>query len=163
MAQQDAWIHTEATPLLISSADGAKSTCRPSYGSLGADGAREGEDQAEASTTLPTSDSLNGDVSLHTHTLAPVMVGSAKKTFFNIVITIVGSGVLGLPYTFMRSGWLLASVTVVLSALLSYHCMLLLVRPTRTGDAKPATPSPPFLSTTLSVASLSPQKRPSLA
>jgi len=92
MAQQDARLHTEATPLLISSTEGAKSAYGPSYGSLGADVARGGELQGEPPTTLPTSNSLDGDVSLHTHTLSPAMVGSAKKTFFNIVITIVGSG-----------------------------------------------------------------------
>lgn len=150
MAQQDVRLHTEATPLLVSSTDGGKITSATSYGSLGADVARDGEVRGEPSTTLPNSDSLNDDISLHTHTLAPVMVGSAKKTFFNIVITIVGSGVLGLPYTFMRSGWLLGSVTVILSALLSYHCMLLLVRPKRTAHATPAPSFLPFLSTILS-------------
>eukprot|EP00897_Mesotaenium_endlicherianum_P005860 jgi/Mesen1/5301/ME000264S04328 len=56
------------------------------------------------------------------------LVGSAKKTFFNIVISIIGAGVLGLPYTFLRSGWLFGSLAVACSAVLSFHCMMLLVR-----------------------------------
>lgn len=53
---------------------------------------------------------------------------SAKKTFGNIIVSIVGTGVLGLPYTFRVSGWAAGSLAVALSATLTYYCMILLVR-----------------------------------
>lgn len=52
---------------------------------------------------------------------------SIARTVGNIFISIVGAGVLGLPYTFRRSGWVVATVSVVSAACLTYHCMLLLV------------------------------------
>ncbi|XP_074302574.1 amino acid transporter AVT3B-like [Silene latifolia] len=52
---------------------------------------------------------------------------SQFKTLANIFIAIVGSGVLGLPYTFMRSGWIFGVVTLFSVAMLTYYCMLLLV------------------------------------
>ncbi|XP_074295461.1 amino acid transporter AVT3B-like [Silene latifolia] len=52
---------------------------------------------------------------------------SQFKTLANIFIAIVGSGVLGLPYTFMRSGWIFGVVTLFCVAMLTYYCMLLLV------------------------------------
>ncbi|KAL3678346.1 hypothetical protein R1sor_021302 [Riccia sorocarpa] len=53
---------------------------------------------------------------------------STFKTYFNIIISIVGAGVLGLPYTFRVSGWAVAAVCVTVSAVLSYCCMIHLVR-----------------------------------
>ena len=62
--------------------------------------------------------------------------GSNTSTFFNIVISIVGAGVLGLPYTFRRSGWVFTMMAVCSSALLSYHCMVKLVSALRcAGEA----------------------------
>eukprot|EP00249_Psilotum_nudum_P010497 c22575_g1_i1 orf=364-1605(+) len=52
---------------------------------------------------------------------------SSRKTFGNIIVSIVGSGVLGLPFTFKLNGWAVASIAVLLSATLTYFCMLLLV------------------------------------
>ncbi|KNA04970.1 hypothetical protein SOVF_194730 [Spinacia oleracea] len=52
---------------------------------------------------------------------------SQFKTLANIFIAIVGSGVLGLPYTFMKSGWLFGVCTLFSIALLTYYCMMLLV------------------------------------
>lgn len=52
---------------------------------------------------------------------------SKFKTLANIFIAIVGSGVLGLPYTFMKSGWLFGALTLFCIAFLTYYCMLLLV------------------------------------
>lgn len=54
-------------------------------------------------------------------------LSSQPKTFANVFIAIVGAGVLGLPYTFMRTGWLAGSVMVLVVAALTYHCMMLLV------------------------------------
>ncbi|CAO2827827.1 unnamed protein product [Amaranthus hypochondriacus] len=60
------------------------------------------------------------------------LLGTSKqssqfKTLANIFIAIVGSGVLGLPYTFMKSGWLFGVCTLFSIALLTYYCMMLLV------------------------------------
>lgn len=39
----------------------------------------------------------------------------------------MGAGVLGLPYTFKKTGWLLSSVTIAAIAVACYYCMMLLV------------------------------------
>lgn len=54
-------------------------------------------------------------------------LSSVKKTFCNIVISIVGAGVLGMPYTFKQSGWLCGSLALAFIGLASYHNMMLLV------------------------------------
>ncbi|GAB4847633.1 Amino acid transporter avt3a [Ancistrocladus abbreviatus] len=56
---------------------------------------------------------------------------SQVKTFANIFIAIVGSGVLGLPYTFKKSGWLFGLVTLAIVSSLTYYCMTLLVHTRR--------------------------------
>ncbi|XP_057805888.1 amino acid transporter AVT3B-like [Salvia miltiorrhiza] len=61
----------------------------------------------------------------------PVVLSSQPKTFANVFIAIVGAGVLGLPYTFMRTGWLTSLVTVFAVSILTYHGMMLLVRTRR--------------------------------
>uniref|UniRef100_A0A2P2J2S9 Amino acid transporter transmembrane domain-containing protein n=1 Tax=Rhizophora mucronata TaxID=61149 RepID=A0A2P2J2S9_RHIMU len=58
-------------------------------------------------------------------------LSSKFKTFANVFIAIVGAGVLGLPYTFKKTGWLLGSTMLFSAALLTYHCMMLLVRTRR--------------------------------
>ena len=45
----------------------------------------------------------------------------------NLFISVVGAGVLGLPYAFRRSGLILGSVVMIVIAALNLHCMLLLV------------------------------------
>lgn len=57
-----------------------------------------------------------------------VILSSQPKTFANVFIAIVGAGVLGLPYTFMRTGWLTSLITVFVVSILTYHGMMLLVR-----------------------------------
>lgn len=52
---------------------------------------------------------------------------SDLKTFANVFIAIVGSGVLGLPYTFKRTGWALGSAMILFVAAVTYHCMMLLI------------------------------------
>ncbi|CAI5537375.1 unnamed protein product [Closterium sp. Naga37s-1] len=54
-------------------------------------------------------------------------VGSARKALGNVVISIVGAGVLGLPFTFRQAGWFVGSCAIAGSASLSFHCMMLLV------------------------------------
>ncbi|EOX90639.1 Transmembrane amino acid transporter family protein [Theobroma cacao] len=57
----------------------------------------------------------------------PRQLSSQSKTFANIFIAIVGTGVLGLPYTFKKTGWLMGSLMLFSVALLTYYCMMLLV------------------------------------
>ncbi|CAN4083599.1 unnamed protein product [Withania somnifera] len=54
-------------------------------------------------------------------------LSSASKTFANVFIAIVGAGVLGLPYTFKRTGWAMGSIMLFSVAFLTYYCMMLLV------------------------------------
>lgn len=55
--------------------------------------------------------------------------GTASKlqTIGNIIVSIVGTGVLGLPFAFRIAGWLAGSIGVILAGLATYYCMLLLV------------------------------------
>ena len=55
-------------------------------------------------------------------------LSSQFKTFANVFIAIVGAGVLGLPYAFKRTGWLMGVITLFSVAALITHCMMLLVR-----------------------------------
>ncbi|GER55217.1 amino acid transporter [Striga asiatica] len=68
----------------------------------------------------------------------PHALSSQPKTFANVFIAIVGAGVLGLPYTFMRCGWLTSLATVSLVAALTYHCMMLLIRTRRRLEDSPS-------------------------
>ncbi|KAF8405561.1 hypothetical protein HHK36_010468 [Tetracentron sinense] len=54
-------------------------------------------------------------------------LSSQPKTFANVFIAIVGAGVLGLPYTFKRTGWLFGVLMIFAVAALTYHSMMLLV------------------------------------
>ncbi|XP_048335724.2 amino acid transporter AVT3B [Ziziphus jujuba] len=58
----------------------------------------------------------------------PRRLSSQPKTFANIFIAIVGSGVLGLPYTFKKTGWVFGCLMLFSVAFLTYYCMILLVR-----------------------------------
>ncbi|GLJ23089.1 hypothetical protein SUGI_0435880 [Cryptomeria japonica] len=53
---------------------------------------------------------------------------SIAQAFGNIIVSIVGTGVLGLPYAFKISGWAASASAILLSALLTYYCMMLLVK-----------------------------------
>ncbi|KAF7829063.1 amino acid transporter AVT3C-like [Senna tora] len=54
-------------------------------------------------------------------------LSSNFKTFANIFISIVGAGVLGLPYCFKKTGWVFGLLMLFTVAFLTYHCMMLLV------------------------------------
>ncbi|KAK4347565.1 hypothetical protein RND71_033904 [Anisodus tanguticus] len=54
-------------------------------------------------------------------------LSSPSKTFANVFMAIVGAGVLGLPYTFKRTGWVMGSIMLFSVAVLTYYCMMLLV------------------------------------
>lgn len=58
-------------------------------------------------------------------------LSSVNKTFCNIVISIVGAGVLGMPYTFKQSGWVCGSLVLSFIGIASYHNMMLLVKSKR--------------------------------
>ncbi|KAL7223700.1 hypothetical protein ACSBR1_025199 [Camellia fascicularis] len=58
-------------------------------------------------------------------------LSSNPKTFANVFIAIVGAGVLGLPYTFKRTGWAMGVLLISAVGYLTYHCMMLLIHTRR--------------------------------
>lgn len=52
---------------------------------------------------------------------------SMAQTVGNIIVSVVGTGVLGLPFAFRTAGWLAGSIVVLVVGLSSYYCMFLLV------------------------------------
>lgn len=62
-------------------------------------------------------------------------LSSPSKTFANVFIAIVGAGVLGLPYTFKKTGWIMGSLMLFSIAALTYYCMMLLVLTRRKLEA----------------------------
>jgi hypothetical protein len=54
------------------------------------------------------------------------------QTLGNVVVSIVGTGVLGLPYAFRTAGWLAGSLGVAAAGCATLYCMLLLVSTHRT-------------------------------
>ncbi|PKU81566.1 amino acid transporter ANT1-like [Dendrobium catenatum] len=50
------------------------------------------------------------------------------QTLGNIVVSIVGTGVLGLPYAFRMAGWLAGTVGVAVAGASTFFCMLLLIQ-----------------------------------
>ncbi|XP_065865109.1 amino acid transporter AVT3B-like [Euphorbia lathyris] len=61
----------------------------------------------------------------------PQELSSQSKTFANVFIAIVGAGVLGLPYAFKRTGWVMSLLMLFSVAFLTYYCMMLLVHTRR--------------------------------
>ncbi|RDX85124.1 Amino acid transporter ANT1, partial [Mucuna pruriens] len=61
--------------------------------------------------------------------LEPVPSKRASKiqTLGNIIVTVVGTGVLGLPFAFRIAGWVAGSLGVAIVGVTTYYCMLLLV------------------------------------
>ena len=47
--------------------------------------------------------------------------------FGNVINSIVGAGVLGLPFAFMKAGWLAGAILLAIAAILSWWGMMLLV------------------------------------
>ncbi|XP_016201362.1 amino acid transporter ANTL2 [Arachis ipaensis] len=62
-------------------------------------------------------------------------LSSNFKTFANVFIAIVGAGVLGLPYSFKRTGYVTGLLMLLSVAFLTYHCMMLLVKTRRKLDS----------------------------
>lgn len=63
----------------------------------------------------------------HGHGMAPGTATSAQVAV-NIFISFVGAGLLGLPYAFSRSGWLLGSMSLAAVSSGNVYAMLLLVK-----------------------------------
>ncbi|XP_054803913.1 amino acid transporter ANT1-like [Prosopis cineraria] len=57
----------------------------------------------------------------------PSRTGSKLLTMGNIIVSVVGTGVLALPFAFRIAGWLAGSLGVAIAGLTTYYCMLLLV------------------------------------
>ncbi|XP_009379682.2 amino acid transporter ANT1 [Pyrus x bretschneideri] len=53
---------------------------------------------------------------------------STAQTLGNIIVSVVGTGVLGLPFALRIAGWLAGSLGVMIAGLSTYYCMLLLVQ-----------------------------------
>ncbi|KAG6778227.1 hypothetical protein POTOM_018081 [Populus tomentosa] len=58
-------------------------------------------------------------------------LSSQSKTFANVFIAIVGAGVLGLPYAFKRTGWIMSLMMLFSVAGLTHYCMMLLIHTRR--------------------------------
>lgn len=52
---------------------------------------------------------------------------SKLQTLGNIIVTVVGTGVLGLPFAFRIAGWVAGSLGIAIVGISTYYCMLLLV------------------------------------
>ena len=52
---------------------------------------------------------------------------STIQTLGNIIVSVVGTGILGLPFAFRIAGWLAGSLGVLAAGIATYYCMLLLV------------------------------------
>lgn len=52
---------------------------------------------------------------------------STAQAVGNIIVSVVGTGVLGLPYAFRVAGWFVGSISVTIVGLATYCCMLKLV------------------------------------
>ena len=55
------------------------------------------------------------------HGAEGIHLSSQPKTFANVFIAVVGAGVLGLPYTFSRTGWAAGSILLLTVALLTFY------------------------------------------
>lgn len=55
---------------------------------------------------------------------------SSIQTLGNIIVSIVGTGVLGLPFAFKIAGWLAGAAGVIIAGVSTYYCMLILVSDT---------------------------------
>ncbi|OIW11403.1 hypothetical protein TanjilG_10721 [Lupinus angustifolius] len=58
----------------------------------------------------------------------PSKKASKLQTLGNIIVSVVGTGVLGLPYAFRVAGWVAGSIGIAIVGIATFYCMLLLVR-----------------------------------
>lgn len=95
-------------------------------------GFKKRNEASSSAHSLPREDTplLSGNGKAH-------LLSSQPKTFANVFIAIVGAGVLGLPYTFMRTGWLTSLIMIICVALLTYRGMMLLIYTRRKLEDSP--------------------------
>lgn len=62
-------------------------------------------------------------------------LSSHPKTLANVFIAIVGAGVLGMPYAFKRTGWIMGLLILSFIAASTTYCMTLLVQIRRKLDS----------------------------
>ncbi|KAF2289573.1 hypothetical protein GH714_037225 [Hevea brasiliensis] len=65
---------------------------------------------------------------LESSSLSSTGTASAIQTLGNIIVSIVGTGILGLPFAFRIAGWFAGLLGVILAGIATYYCMLLLVQ-----------------------------------
>ena len=65
-----------------------------------------------------------------------VGTASPRQVVINIFISFVGSGMLGMPYAFSRSGWVLGILCLGVISALNVYAMLLLVKTRRNLESK---------------------------
>ncbi|KAE9585328.1 putative amino acid transporter, transmembrane domain-containing protein [Lupinus albus] len=58
----------------------------------------------------------------------PSKKASKLQTLGNIIVSVVGTGVLGLPFAFRVAGWVAGSLGIAIVGIATFYCMLLLVR-----------------------------------
>lgn len=108
---------------------------------MGLDKQNEAGSSTHALRSLPREDTplLSGNGKPHA-------LSSQPKTFANVFISIVGAGVLGLPYTFMRTGWLTSLIMIFFVAVLTYYGMMLLVHTRKKLEDSPVSAFPKIAS-----------------
>ena len=95
----------------------------------------EGEALVESSKERPERDGFEQGVALvefdeDGQIISPIPnEGKSTNTqlAFNIIISFVGAGLLGMPYAFLQSGWLLGSIALVIVSAANVYAMLRLV------------------------------------
>ncbi|CAI0406562.1 unnamed protein product [Linum tenue] len=74
----------------------------------------------------PDESPLLGD--RHCHEQPPPGTASTLQTIGNIIVSIVGTGILGLPFALRVAGWLAGSFAIIVAGISTYYCMILLVQ-----------------------------------
>jgi proton-coupled amino acid transporter len=94
----------------------------------------DGDDGGECNTTTTADQDKNDDSFVDNQQSSShggefgVGNSSALQVAVNIFISFVGSGMLGMPFAFQKSGWLLGVVTLGFMSTLNVYAMLLLVK-----------------------------------
>ncbi|KAI4300625.1 hypothetical protein L6164_033980 [Bauhinia variegata] len=57
----------------------------------------------------------------------PSRRASKLQTLGNIIVSVVGTGLVGLPFAFRIAGWVAGMLGVAIAGISTYYCMLLLV------------------------------------
>ncbi|KAJ4834096.1 hypothetical protein Tsubulata_027192 [Turnera subulata] len=65
---------------------------------------------------------------LRTSSQHGIGTATALETLGNIIVSVVGTGILGLPFAFSVAGWLAGTIGVTISGIATCYCMLLLVQ-----------------------------------